>query len=45
MRAALFGAAAALILACPALAGLNKCVDASGNVTGRQTACPGSDTA
>lgn len=38
-------AAAALALACPAFAGLNKCVDADGNVTYRQTACPGSDTA
>ncbi|MBK1631671.1 hypothetical protein CKO31_13130 [Thiohalocapsa halophila] len=46
MRTALLpAAAAALALACPALAGLNKCVDASGNVTYRQTACPGSDTA
>lgn len=46
MRTApLLAAAAALALACPAGAGLHKCVDADGNVTYRQRACPGSDTA
>jgi S1-C subfamily serine protease len=46
MRTALLPTAAAVLaLACPAFAGLNKCVDADGNVTYRQTACPGSDTA
>lgn len=43
--AVLPAAAAALAPSCPGFAGLNKNVDANGNVTYRQTACPGSDAA
>jgi hypothetical protein len=46
MRTALpLAAGAALALACPTFAGLHKCVDADGEVTYRQTACPGSAAA